>query len=99
MGRYSKPLEGLMEFGFVDIVETLHYTDGRKALVIHFNVQPPKVPETMDFDDFGLRLEEFKDNKATYFVDWDEKGRDEDEWDEWGDEEDFGPFGEEEEEW
>lgn len=87
MSRYTKPLEGLMEFGFVDIVETLHYTDGRKALVIHFNVQPPKVPETMDFDDFGLRLEEFKDNKATYFVDWDEKGRDEDEWDEWGDEE------------
>ena len=82
MGRYSKPFEAAMEFGFVDVVETWTYTDGRKVVIVHFNVQPPKVPEKIDFDDFGLKLEEFRDNKATYLVDWDEKSRDEDDWEE-----------------
>ena len=86
MVRYSKPFEAAMQFGFVDVVETWTYTDGRKALVIHFDVQPLRVPERIDFDDFGLKLKEFEDNKATYFVDWDDKSRDDD-WDDWEEDE------------
>ena len=87
MSRYSKPFEAAMEFGFVEVVETWTYTDGRKAVIVHFNVQPPKVPGRIDFDNFGLKLEGgFNDNKARYVVDWDEKGRDDD-WDDWEEEE------------
>jgi len=88
MSRYSEPFKGAMEFGFVDVVETWTYKDGRKALVIHFNVQPPKVPEEIDFDNFGLKLEEFKDNKAKYLIDWEDWKKDDDDWDDWDEEED-----------